>query len=458
MPTWLAETLNSADGLRTLKLATKIRNRLNLAPRKVPGAWDARGAEEVEALVAGLFEDLRDHDTARSRATVLVYFPSVEELQQPNAELSYWMSVVESNAQRLDLPFVNFVSRFGQLPAAEAMSLFVDGYHFSEKGHALVARELLEHLREDPRTSGRLTARQDSSNGQIAPNLTSCTPQTCKSLGHACGEPKDGCGGTLSCGLCGKGEVCVRGACSSRGGNWWDFVNKPDATNTGPSNPRILSSANAPPTTIRQHGATYENFISTGIRIKADDVTLRNFIIDASNDYWGIWIPDGHSGILIEDGEINGHRGQCNDGVRGPGWTGRRLNIHGCGDGIKAHGIGGPILLEHSYIWDVKGSHGDGVQSFEVHGALFRYNTIVGGNTSAFIVHRNERITDYRIVNNWIDGGGGHFVLRCGKNGDELQVKDNLFGRNWLTGVGLGGPCDWTGNLFWDDLKPVPAP
>jgi lysophospholipase L1-like esterase len=156
MPTWLAETLNSADGLRTLKLATGIRKRLNLAPRKVPGAWDARGAEEVKAVVAGMFEDLRDYDAARSRTTVLVYFPSVEELQQPNAELAYWMSVVESNARRLDIPFVNFVSIFGELPAADVTGLFADGYHFSEEGNALVARELLEYLRDDPRTAARL--------------------------------------------------------------------------------------------------------------------------------------------------------------------------------------------------------------------------------------------------------------------------------------------------------------
>ena len=156
MPTWLAETLNSADGLKTVKLAGKLRDRLNIAPREVPGAWDDRGAEEVKAVIGGIFEDLRDYDAAHSRATVLVYFPSVEELQQPDAKLAYWMSIVESNAQRLDIPFINFVSVFGDLPASEVTGLFVDGYHFSEKGHALVARELLEFLRSDPRTAARL--------------------------------------------------------------------------------------------------------------------------------------------------------------------------------------------------------------------------------------------------------------------------------------------------------------
>ena len=71
---------------------------------------------------------------------------------QPNSELAYWMSVVESNARRLDIPFVDFVSVFAELPAAEVGRLFVDGYHFSEEGNALVARKLLERLLPPDRT------------------------------------------------------------------------------------------------------------------------------------------------------------------------------------------------------------------------------------------------------------------------------------------------------------------
>ena len=39
-----------------------------------------------------------------------------------------------------------------------------------------------------------------------------CAP-TCLSLGHACGTPQDGCGGVLSCGVCGDGEICSSGTC-----------------------------------------------------------------------------------------------------------------------------------------------------------------------------------------------------------------------------------------------------
>ena len=36
-----------------------------------------------------------------------------------------------------------------------------------------------------------------------------CIPETCESLGnHECGDWDNGCGGTLNCGLCSKGESC----------------------------------------------------------------------------------------------------------------------------------------------------------------------------------------------------------------------------------------------------------
>ena len=40
-----------------------------------------------------------------------------------------------------------------------------------------------------------------------------CVPFTCETLGHVCGQPSDGCGGALSCGACGNGEICSSGTC-----------------------------------------------------------------------------------------------------------------------------------------------------------------------------------------------------------------------------------------------------
>jgi hypothetical protein len=38
-----------------------------------------------------------------------------------------------------------------------------------------------------------------------------CAPATCQSLGQECGQPSDGCGGSLNCGGCGSSQACASG-------------------------------------------------------------------------------------------------------------------------------------------------------------------------------------------------------------------------------------------------------
>jgi hypothetical protein len=40
-----------------------------------------------------------------------------------------------------------------------------------------------------------------------------CIPLTCAAAGASCGPIGDGCGGTLECGVCGGGQVCLSGTC-----------------------------------------------------------------------------------------------------------------------------------------------------------------------------------------------------------------------------------------------------
>lgn len=44
-------------------------------------------------------------------------------------------------------------------------------------------------------------------------NGACCTPKTCSDLGKSCGTWDDGCGGTLNCGTCSSGQVCISGSC-----------------------------------------------------------------------------------------------------------------------------------------------------------------------------------------------------------------------------------------------------
>jgi len=48
---------------------------------------------------------------------------------------------------------------------------------------------------------------------ESVPPPPSCTPASCQSLGAECGAPSDGCGGTLNCGVCGGGQLCSNNVC-----------------------------------------------------------------------------------------------------------------------------------------------------------------------------------------------------------------------------------------------------
>ena len=272
---------------------------------------------------------------------------------------------------------------------------------------------------------------------------------------------------------CGDGDTTATQRSSdgepTPGVGWWNAVEKPDAGNTGPSNPGAIQSIGSCPT-INSNNTTLENFSCTGqLTISANNVTLRNFRINAGTSWYALWVDGNTNGLLMEDGELysTGGSGSCAATVRGMGWTGRRLNIHSCDDGLKPDALdtgtpAGDVELTHSFIHDLTGGHGDGVQTFFLanNSLLFQYNTIQGGNTSAFIIHdapsTNER---FRIYNNWLSHSGQTgregLTIYCMPN---VQVHNNLFGRGSGVGPAFGSGCDWQGNLWWDDFSIVPSP
>jgi hypothetical protein len=290
-----------------------------------------------------------------------------------------------------------------------------------------------------------------------------CAPATCQSLGSERGEPSDGCGGSLVCGSCGGDQVCMSGMCVDEpvtvppptpappppgdGG-------RPTAANTGPSG---TLSPYAGPSTITQDGAIYENFTSSGIKIDADNVTLRNFRITGTS-WYGVDIEAGHSGILIEDGEITG---TMSAGVHGVGFTARRLHIHDTdSDAMKPQGRGGPTLIESCFIerlgWD--STKPDGIQIDQpTDGVTFRYNNIwmpIPGSSSwpgspyasnAAAIHGNT-LSNIVYESNWLNGG--QFTVYCSVGG--ISVRNNRFGRDYNYGVQKGSCDQWSGNV-WDD-------
>ena len=240
-------------------------------------------------------------------------------------------------------------------------------------------------------------------------------------------------------------------------------TSRPWAHNTGPNNVDALTSSGS--LKITSNGTVLENLdITGGVTINADGVTLRNFRIHATA-WYGIKVVDGHRGIVLEHGEIYGSKSA---GILGVGWTGRRLHIHdSAGDAIKAQGAGGATLLEYSFIerlGTAPKAHADAVQSEGSPTNLtFRCNNIwlpypgtpnypgqPYKSNAAFIL--GEGVSNYRIENNWLNGG--NYTVYCQPG---VTARGNRFGREnggWPDKSAKRlrhGTCgEWAGNV-WED-------
>lgn len=242
---------------------------------------------------------------------------------------------------------------------------------------------------------------------------------------------------------------------------------KPGTHNTGPSG---TLEAYDGPGTITTDGATYEDFTLAGtITIDADSVTLRNFVIDGG--HYGIRVLDGHSGIVIEDGEIHG---MASAGILGVGYTARRLYIHDSdGDGLKVQGSGGPTLVEYCFVEKLgmgDGAHADGNQTRGGSNITFRYNNIYMPNpgtptypgtpyksNATFMLQLT--ISSFVIENNWLTGGN-----YCIYSPGGVSVRNNRFGRHnagWIDDkddlrIRNGTFDEWSGNVWEEDGTPIP--
>jgi hypothetical protein len=247
---------------------------------------------------------------------------------------------------------------------------------------------------------------------------------------------------------------------------------RPWAHNTGPRQPELLVPSG--PLMIESDGALYENIDVTGdVWIDADDVTIRNFRINANGESYGVNVLEGHHGVLLEDGEIFG---MTSAGVLGVGLTARRLHIHDSyGDGMKIQGEGGPTLVESCFIEKLGAApeaHADGNQTRGGSNITFRYNNIYMPapgtpkypgqpykSNSAFFLQLD--VSNFVIEHNWLTGG--NYTIYCITNGGGVSVRNNVFGRengglpegNASSRI-LSGRCDvWTGNVWEHTGRPL---
>ncbi|MEZ6003178.1 MAG: LamG-like jellyroll fold domain-containing protein [Planctomycetota bacterium] len=243
--------------------------------------------------------------------------------------------------------------------------------------------------------------------------------------------------------------------------------NRPGPTNTGPNNPSNLSNVGG--MTITQDGYVLENVRIFGtVVVQANNVTIRNFILDAGFAPYGIKSINGNTGLVIEDGEIYN---VDSAGVYGSNFSAFRLNIHESGgDGIKTVSN---ALVEACWVHHLgmnPGAHADCNQTRQGGNLIFRGNYFdlpidIGApykQNACWIVQTGEGPVDNVLIEgNWIEGGNySLFIVNKYTAGSNLpnygdptncRVINNRFGRAYRFGpITTTGYVLISGNV-WDD-------
>lgn len=313
-------------------------------------------------------------------------------------------------------------------------------------------------------------SRRQSSDGQPTPGPGGCTPQTCETLGHACGTAQDGCGGLVSCGSCGAGEMCSSGTCIDtpvksppppRVGTPYRHVVPSDVGKTigvGVVAP-VPTKPYTGPDPITQDGTTIENVTFDYCpKVRADNTTFRNVIVDCS-DHFGIDFTgasnvrveysqifndlDGKA-ILIEDG--TNLRFEHNDISGGQDWfylSGKLDEIY-VENNYLHHVVGGAEAHTDGFQWD-----GSSSQDVYIRGNYMTLNNPGIGVTDALFL--TDPTAKVRFENNYV-GLFGYYTIRCQGCSGELTIQDNIYAQEFKTAFPAPGAP--THAILYEPLDP----
>ena len=220
---------------------------------------------------------------------------------------------------------------------------------------------------------------------------------------------------------------------------------------------------------VTEPGTVIEGLDVSGcITIQADDVIIRNTRVRGTCPQGTISTGYGeHSGILIEDVEVDGLRQDAfTAGIGGSGFTCRRCDVHDVGQGIN---MGRDVLVEDSYVHDLHyadDSHNAAVSSNGGGGYVVRGNRLEippspGASAALALYGDFAAIEDVLVEGNRFDGGsycvyGGSVDGKPFPHGRAIRFLDNVFGDTFHEDCGVHGPYiafdhaapgnEWRGN------------
>ncbi|NYF99022.1 right-handed parallel beta-helix repeat-containing protein [Janibacter cremeus] len=242
----------------------------------------------------------------------------------------------------------------------------------------------------------------------------------------------------------------------------------PDAQSTGvPAGVELEPSDSL---RITQDGTVIDGLHVNGvITIDADDVTIRNTLVQTGTSLYPIKVTDDTTGAVIENVEVD-NEGGTGIGIYLQGAaTVRNANIHSAEDGIRIQEDN--VLIEDSYIHDLQpheGGHHDSIQIRNGDNV-----TIRGNNLQAYVpsldtplnaslqigsLAGDHPISNLQVIGNLMNGG--NYTINGGRSGDtdSAHYADNRFGDDYRYGA-VGNLQDgsvWEDTNVWHDTgEPV---
>ena len=239
----------------------------------------------------------------------------------------------------------------------------------------------------------------------------------------------------------------------------------PDGDSTGV--PEGVTLTPSETMTITEDGTVIDGLhVSGRIIIAANDVTVRNTLVETGTSLYPIRVENGASNALIEDVEVD-NQGGTGLGIftSGDGTTIRRVDIHSAEDGIRIQAD--DVLVEDSFVHDMQrqeGGHHDSIQIRRGDNVTIRGNNLQSYKASTddpmnAALQLGSLLGDDEISNLLVIGNlmnGGNFTINGGRGiVDSARYADNAFGRDFRYDVvgNLDSDSVWEDTNVWHDTQ-----
>ena len=163
---WNPQNISVVKQLRTVDFLNRALEKLRDATTGTTQLTKRERNGKPQEVLHKILEDLKRINEQRSSKLVLVYLPTIYELQAKGPR--EWTEFLEEESRSLGIPFINLYSEFLSLSENDMVKLFIPqgqwayrgaAGHFNEAGNTLVAKAIYDKLMNDPAISSALSAR-----------------------------------------------------------------------------------------------------------------------------------------------------------------------------------------------------------------------------------------------------------------------------------------------------------